>query len=223
MNLDAVFKALAHPTRRGLLAMMRDGEVLAGDLAAAFDVAGPTISVHLRHLREAGLVSVRAEGARRWYEVRPLGVWATAGFAGRHLLPPSDHATGVSIRSAYEITLTETVPLAADAAWRAWSDPGHMGWMGELLSADPVESGVFSFVDDAGSVVSGAFVALHPPSLLVMAWNAHNGDNIAEVHFSPVDGGTSLFVRQLVYRTDHVDPLEQRWQYMRDRWLSAFA
>jgi DNA-binding transcriptional ArsR family regulator len=63
--------ALADPTRRAILALLADGEVAAGDLAAHFPVSRPAVSRHLRVLREAGLVGVRVEGQRRLYALDP--------------------------------------------------------------------------------------------------------------------------------------------------------
>ncbi len=64
-------EALADPTRRQLLALLRDGEVAAGELAVRFPVSRPAISRHLRVLREAGLVRSRVEGRRRLYALDP--------------------------------------------------------------------------------------------------------------------------------------------------------
>ena len=63
--------ALADPTRRELVALLARGELAAGELAARFPVSRPAISRHLRVLREAGLVQVRAEGQRRVYALDP--------------------------------------------------------------------------------------------------------------------------------------------------------
>ena len=63
--------ALADPTRRELVALLADGEVAAGDLAARFPVSRPAISRHLRVLREAGLVRSRTVGRRRLYALDP--------------------------------------------------------------------------------------------------------------------------------------------------------
>ena len=66
-----VFDAIADPTRRGLLLMLRDGEMGASDLARPFDTTQSAISQHLAILRRAGLVQYRREGRRRYYRVRP--------------------------------------------------------------------------------------------------------------------------------------------------------
>ena len=63
--------ALADPVRRELLALLAHGEVAAGELADRFPVSRPAISRHLRVLREAGLVTARAEGKRRLYALDP--------------------------------------------------------------------------------------------------------------------------------------------------------
>jgi DNA-binding transcriptional ArsR family regulator len=63
--------ALADPTRRQLLALLRDGDLPAGELAGRFAVSRPAISRHLRVLREAGLVHSRVEGRRRLYALDP--------------------------------------------------------------------------------------------------------------------------------------------------------
>ncbi|MGY1710052.1 ArsR/SmtB family transcription factor [Geodermatophilus sp. SYSU D00758] len=62
---------LADPTRRQLLALLRAGELPAGELAGRFPVSRPAISRHLRVLREAGLVTCREDGRRRLYALDP--------------------------------------------------------------------------------------------------------------------------------------------------------
>ena len=68
-ELDRVFKALAHPARRQILLALRlrGGELQSGTIAARFACAWPTVTRHLRILREAGLVRVRVRGRERGY------------------------------------------------------------------------------------------------------------------------------------------------------------
>jgi DNA-binding transcriptional ArsR family regulator len=73
---DAVFEALADPTRRAVLELLRATPVMtAGELAAAFpSISRPAVSRHLRLLREAGLV-VASQDGREWrysLDHRPL-------------------------------------------------------------------------------------------------------------------------------------------------------
>ena len=64
-----VFRALADPTRRQILQLLRDGPMASGDIAARFPTAWSTISRHLSVLREGGLVLVEREGTILRYEL----------------------------------------------------------------------------------------------------------------------------------------------------------
>ena len=64
-------QALADPSRRTVLEILRDHPATAGELAEALPIARPGVSRHLRVLREAGLVDVRQEAQRRIYTLRP--------------------------------------------------------------------------------------------------------------------------------------------------------
>jgi ArsR family transcriptional regulator len=66
-KLNSVFKAIADPTRREILRLLRNEEMTAGDVAARFDMTKPTMSHHFSVLKEAGLVTSRREGQTIWY------------------------------------------------------------------------------------------------------------------------------------------------------------
>jgi ArsR family transcriptional regulator len=66
-KLNMVFKAIADPTRREILHLLRSEEMSAGDVAAHFDMTKPTLSHHFAVLREAGLVTSRREAQTIWY------------------------------------------------------------------------------------------------------------------------------------------------------------
>jgi DNA-binding transcriptional ArsR family regulator len=67
MDDDARFRALANPTRRTMLRLVRDEALPVGALADELDMTQPAVSQHLAVLREAGLVQVEPEGRRRLY------------------------------------------------------------------------------------------------------------------------------------------------------------
>ncbi len=69
--MDAVLQALADPSRRTVLEILRDHPASSGELADALPIARPGVSRHLRVLREAGLVDVRHDAQRRIYSLRP--------------------------------------------------------------------------------------------------------------------------------------------------------
>jgi DNA-binding transcriptional ArsR family regulator len=64
------FEVLAQPIRRSILDRLRDGEHLVGELAETLGLTQPQTSKHLRVLRDAGFVTARIEGPRRWYRLR---------------------------------------------------------------------------------------------------------------------------------------------------------
>lgn len=80
--------AISDPIRRRVLELVRDAEVPAGEIAAAFPVSRPAVSRHLRVLREAGLVHERRVGRERLYRADPtplaeLRTWLDDYWGGR--------------------------------------------------------------------------------------------------------------------------------------------
>ena len=70
-NPEVTFQALADPTRRAVLDLLRRGAQPAGHIASAFPVSRPAISKHLRLLRRAHLVREHREGRNRIYQLNP--------------------------------------------------------------------------------------------------------------------------------------------------------
>ena len=68
---DATFQALADPTRRAVLDLLRRGGQPAGQIASAFPISRPAISKHLRLLRRVHLVREHREGRNRVYQLNP--------------------------------------------------------------------------------------------------------------------------------------------------------
>jgi DNA-binding transcriptional ArsR family regulator len=68
--MEVAFEVLAEPNRRRILDLVRAAERPVSDLVAELGVSQPAVSKHLRVLREAGLVEVRADAQRRLYRVR---------------------------------------------------------------------------------------------------------------------------------------------------------
>ncbi len=66
-----IYEALADPTRRRILDLLRERPRLVGELADLLGISQPGVSKQLKLLREVGLVSVRRDAQRRWYDLRP--------------------------------------------------------------------------------------------------------------------------------------------------------
>jgi DNA-binding transcriptional ArsR family regulator len=71
---DAVLKALADPHRRRILQLVRANEMAAGQIAAQFTLTQQAVSLHLKTLERAGLVTARRDGTRQLYSLRPEGL-----------------------------------------------------------------------------------------------------------------------------------------------------
>jgi DNA-binding transcriptional ArsR family regulator len=72
--MDDVMQALAQPTRREILHLIRSEELSAGEIASHFDVSRPAISQHIKVLKDTNLVVERRDGTRRMYRTRPEGM-----------------------------------------------------------------------------------------------------------------------------------------------------
>jgi DNA-binding transcriptional ArsR family regulator len=66
--------ALSDPTRQRIVEMLAAGALCSGDIASRFQLSAPAVSQHLKTLRAAKLVTVRAEAQKRIYELNPEGV-----------------------------------------------------------------------------------------------------------------------------------------------------
>jgi DNA-binding transcriptional ArsR family regulator len=94
----AALEVLAEPHRRTILEFLRDGERPVGDLVAVLQMSQPAVSKHLRVLKDAGLLDVRADAQRRLYRIRPeplaeLDEWLASyrHFWSTHLDRLEDH------------------------------------------------------------------------------------------------------------------------------------
>jgi DNA-binding transcriptional ArsR family regulator len=81
MGSNQTFRALADPTRREILDLLRHGEMTAGALAEMFDMTKPSMSHHFAVLKDADLITSRRDGQQIWYGlnttvVQDLMAWA---------------------------------------------------------------------------------------------------------------------------------------------------
>jgi DNA-binding transcriptional ArsR family regulator len=94
--MEEALRAIANPRRRAMLELMWDAERTAGEIAVHAGLSAPATSQHLRVLREAGLVRVRADANRRLYRADPQRMadlrGALEAFWGRRLADLRDAA-----------------------------------------------------------------------------------------------------------------------------------
>ena len=142
---DDVFAVIAESTRREILLSLRSGDKAVGELVEELAASQPTISKHLKVLREAQLVSMRAQGQKRYYALnrKPLEgiaswleileVGAAAPVAGAPAAPAPVHAAA------------ETSPAHAPSApARRAAAPHHEAATAGAVAAEAVSAGVLA-------------------------------------------------------------------------------
>jgi DNA-binding transcriptional ArsR family regulator len=69
--MESTFSIIAEPSRRAILSLLATAEQSVGDIESQLDLSQPSVSKHLRVLREAGFVESRVDAQRRLYRIRP--------------------------------------------------------------------------------------------------------------------------------------------------------
>jgi len=126
MVIDDVFAVIAESTRRRILRSLHEGDKAVGELVEELEVSQPTVSKHLKVLREAGLVSMRAQGQKRFYSLvsaplEAVAEWVLAfglgGAASRDQAPAATApAATVPASGAPAVLPAAALPDAAAAA-----------------------------------------------------------------------------------------------------------
>jgi len=93
-SANLVFKAIAHPTRRGILSLLAVGARSVKELTAEFEISQPAISQHLKELRAADLVSSNKIGIEQRYRLTPRPLKCVVEWSDKYrtLIDPAGHA-----------------------------------------------------------------------------------------------------------------------------------
>lgn len=141
MVTDDVFAVIAESTRRDILVALRAGDKAVGELVEELEASQPTISKHLKVLREAQLVSMRAQGQKRYYALNrePL-----EGIS--HWLQTFDVGTAAAASTAPAARGTQAKPAAARpvSGSAARSAAGPSAGAPEEAAAEAVSAGVLA-------------------------------------------------------------------------------
>ncbi|GAA1268348.1 ArsR/SmtB family transcription factor [Arthrobacter pascens] len=101
MVTDDVFAVIAEATRRDILVSLRKGDKAVGELVEELAASQPTISKHLKVLREADLVSMRAQGQKRYYALNPKPLAGVASWLETFDVGPAAAAAGSPAATAH--------------------------------------------------------------------------------------------------------------------------
>lgn len=99
---EQVFRAIAHPARRGILDLLSCSSLSVKELTARFDISQPAVSQHLKELREAELVASERDGLEQRYRLTPAPLGSVVRWADRYrtLIDPSGHVWSLDAAAA---------------------------------------------------------------------------------------------------------------------------
>jgi DNA-binding transcriptional ArsR family regulator/uncharacterized protein YndB with AHSA1/START domain len=231
-EVQRVLNALSSPVRREILWLIGDRERAAGEIAAGVHVSAPTVSEHLKVLRDAGLVAMRVDGSFRRYRARrdvlaglqrllagPAERWQPADD-----LPERDRA---SARTAPVVIASVDLACPREEAFTALTDPEvYSRWLGVPVR---IEDGHFSATMEWGTQVRGRYELTVPPELIVMAWDLADDDVVpvpggelrAYARVTTTPEGCRVEVDQLVDTPEQASFMQNAWRMVLGRLADA--
>ena len=230
-RLQRTLDALNSPVRREILWLTRDREASAGEIAGHFQLAGPTISEHLRVLRQAHLITQRREGTSRLYQANPVALRAIRPLvqeAGSKWTP----ADGVAERSLVvaqtrpAVVSSVVVALTVEAAFASFATGERFSeWLGVPVTID--EKGHFATTLEWGTEVRGLYEIVVPPVLIAMRWDFEDralpipgAERSAYLRFTRVPRGTEVRVHQWLETEEQAQFLASAWQMVLGRFAA---
>lgn len=177
-DLQVLLDAVASPIRREILWLTWDAEQTVGEIGAAFDISGPTLSSHLATLRDAGLVTMRVDGNFRRYRcdqdavasLVPLLAADDARWEAADDVAERDLAT---TGTGLAVVASVDVPVERARAFRAFVDEDlYSGWLGVPVR---LRDGRFRATLEWGTEVRGTYEVVSPPDLIAMRWDFDDG------------------------------------------------
>jgi uncharacterized protein YndB with AHSA1/START domain len=201
--VDAALRALSDPRRRAILDLVREVELPAGEIARRFEVTRPAISQHLAVLRDAGLVSERRQGTRRFYRARPAGADELRGWLEELAEAEEGTVDNATLPADRLIERAVRIDAAPATVFAYWTDQAKVArWMGRDIRLDPRPGGEFRIDYNGTDIARGTFLEVDPPIRLVLTcgWEAAGdptppGASVVEVTLAPDGNGTILRLR----------------------------
>jgi DNA-binding transcriptional ArsR family regulator len=219
-DIDKVMAALRSPIRREILGLIWSRERPAGEIAAAFDLAKPTISEHLSVLRGAGLVTMTAAGTSRRYIARQDALAGLhAAVEGSLKWTPADElpeARAALVRTVPAVVVGVDVDTDQATTFAAFTDPAvYSRWLGVPVT---IKAGRFAATMEWGTEIRGTYDIVSPPRLLAMRWDFED-DNVplpgrelvGYLRVDPRPTGAHVEVHQLVEDAAQASFMEAAW------------
>lgn len=212
--------ALSSPIRREILWLIRDRELAAGDIAAAFEVTAPTISQHLTVLRDSGLVEMRVDGSFRRYRARPdmlRGLEPLIANDDRWLAASDLPETELTATTVELVVRTSVdLPATPEVVFDCFTDQeSYSRWLGVPVS---LVDGRFACTMEWGTRVRGTYDVVARPSLIAMRWDFEDdnipvpGDErVVYLRLAESEAGTLAEVHQIVADEREAEFMKVAW------------
>jgi DNA-binding transcriptional ArsR family regulator/uncharacterized protein YndB with AHSA1/START domain len=237
MTVDDALGALGDSTRRQIVGRLACGPASVGQLAASLPVGRPAVSMHLRVLREAGLVSASTAGTRRLYQLEPDALGALRDYLDwywtqaletfkQHVATqgeaPMEQELKVSKSIVVEAPPARTFALFVDQEQWWPITTHHLAQpAGERAVLEPFVGGRWYEVSPDGSETDwGRVLAFEPPHRLLLSWqmsadwsyepDPERGSEIEVTFHAEADNQT-----RLVYEHRHLERYADRAEQMR--------
>jgi DNA-binding transcriptional ArsR family regulator/uncharacterized protein YndB with AHSA1/START domain len=228
---QVVFEAVSSAVRREILWLTWTDELSVGEIGAHFDLSGPSLSSHLATLRNAGLVTMRADGNFRRYRcnedaVRALVPLLASGddrWVVAEAIPERDLA-GSS--RALAIAVDVAVPVDQATAFEAFADgERYTEWLGVPVR---ISGRSFRATLEWGTQVRGAYEVVSPPDLIAMRWDFDDDavplpgrELVAYLRVHPTEHGSRVVVHQLAEDERQASFLTEAWSMVLGRFAQA--
>lgn len=139
MVTDDVFAVIAEATRRDILVSLRSGDKAVGELVEELEASQPTISKHLKVLREADLVSMRAQGQKRYYALNPKPLAGVASWLETFDVGPAKPAdeSAAAARSARTRSAGQGAGAAKEQLTQPDGEPAVASTVGTDVERSP--------------------------------------------------------------------------------------
>lgn len=221
-DVQRILEALTSPVRREILALIWDRELPAGEIAAAFHVTPPTVSQHLTVLREAGLVSMTAEGNFRRYRAQQDVLRSLHGALADNSsrwTPADDIPESALAAAETRAVVVAHIEVETDqhTTFTAFTDPDvYSKWLGVPVR---IEDGRFSCTMEWGTRIEGVYEIVAEPDLIALRWEFDDDENIpipgggmiGYMRFAAIPHGCRVDVHQLIELPDHAEFMESAW------------
>jgi DNA-binding transcriptional ArsR family regulator len=224
MDVQRIIKVLGSSIRREILWRIWAAELPVAAILAKLDISGPTLSVHLAALRDAGLVTMRKAGTTRYYRARPEAMAGvrrlfneTDKWSSGREYEEQEHALG-SVQQV--VVVTAEAACSVEDAFRAFTDAKlYSAFMQGVVTID---DGRFAASLGIGQEVRGTYLHTAAPSLIVMEWDFHFKDvpipgELRRAHLIITPTGSSgcrLEITQFIASSDQEPYMTSAWRYV---------